>query len=212
MMPSRRAAAALLILTAAGVLALTIWIRRTTAFPEGRPSAPARPAAAALTERAAVDFYARRYEAAARSCREALESMPRYTAASLLLADVYAQSGRSDEALSLALAAVDPQGGPRERAVLGRVFAAAGKRDEALRIAELLARDSVSATDGALAFDVGLIYAALDMRDPAFRFFESAADKRDPALIHIRVDPRLDALRGDPRYLALLAKLKLQPE
>jgi tetratricopeptide (TPR) repeat protein len=210
MMPSRRAAAALLILTAASIVAITLWIRRTSASHAGRPSVPA--AAAALMERAEADFYARRYEDAARSCRDALESTPRNTAASLLLADVYVQSGRGDEALSMALAAVDPQGDPRDRAGLGRAFAADGKRDEALRIAESLARDPVSATDGALAFDLGLIYAALDMREPAFRWLEAAAAKRDPALLRLRVDPRLDALRGDPRYLALLAKLNLPAE
>ena len=210
MMTSRRAAAALLILTAAGIVGITVWLRRTTATPERRPDSPAYPAGtAALLERARTDFFARRYEEAARGCREALEQAPRLTAASLLLADVYAQTGRGVEGLSLALAAVDPQGDPRDRAGLARAFAAAGKKDEALRIGERLARDPRAASDGALAFDLGLIYAALEMREPAFRWFEAAAAKRDPALNRLRVDPRLDALRGDPRYLALLAKLDL---
>lgn len=196
---------------AAAALAAFAVVRFGLLRPADVPGARASDAAR-LTERARADFYARRFDSVARLCREALAAAPRETAAALLLADAYAQSGRKDEALAQALAAVDPQGAVRDRAGLGRVFAAAGKRDEALRIAEPLAADPSAAADGALAFDLGLIYAALDAREQAFRWLATAAAAGVPGLGHLRDDPRLDALRGDPRYLDLLAKLKTPGE
>jgi len=167
--------------------------------------------AAALTERARADFYARRYEDAEALCRKALESAPRDEAASLLLADVYGLMNRPAEGLSLVLAAVDPQGPPRGRAGLARAFAAAGKRDEALRIVARLVPATAASPDGSLAFDLGLIFASLGMREEAFRWLETAAAARAPALRHLRDDPRLDALRGDSRYLDLVKKLDSPP-
>ena len=44
----------------------------------------------------------------------------------------------------------------------------------------------------------------LGNKDEAFRWLERAYQARHAHLIHIKVDPRLDPLRSDPRFQDLL--------
>lgn len=51
--------------------------------------------------------------------------------------------------------------------------------------------------------------ALLGERDRAFEQLERALDARDPLMLfELRLDPLLDSLRGDPRYMALLRRLE----
>jgi hypothetical protein len=48
-------------------------------------------------------------------------------------------------------------------------------------------------------------------RDEAFRWLDRAVEVRDPHVVPLRCYPPLAALRADPRYGSLLAKLRLAP-
>jgi len=52
-------------------------------------------------------------------------------------------------------------------------------------------------------------YAQIGKRDRAFEVLSRAIDTRVPVVSYIMVDPRLDSLRGDPRFNALVARLEL---
>jgi hypothetical protein len=56
-----------------------------------------------------------------------------------------------------------------------------------------------------IAFD----YADLGEKDKAFAWLEKAYAEKSNNLTHIRMDPRMDNLRSDPRYVALLKKMGL---
>jgi DNA-binding winged helix-turn-helix (wHTH) protein/tetratricopeptide (TPR) repeat protein len=56
---------------------------------------------------------------------------------------------------------------------------------------------------------LALYYAQLGEKDRAFALLDQAIDSRIPVVSYIMVDPRLDALRGDPRFNALVARMKL---
>jgi serine/threonine-protein kinase len=49
-------------------------------------------------------------------------------------------------------------------------------------------------------------------RDAAFSWLDQAVADHDSSLIHLKGDPFLAGLRGDPRYRALLARLRLPPD
>jgi len=155
-------------------------------------------------------YWARRYEQAVATHRRTLKADPRFTRAHLGLAFAYLQQSKADEALAEGLAAVDPQTDSVEAAELGYVFAAAGKKDQALKIADRLAgQDGRAAARPGLAYPLGVICAALGMRDPAFAWFEKAYAGDSPEIAVFKIDPRLDDLRGDPRYLDLVKRLKI---
>jgi hypothetical protein len=52
-------------------------------------------------------------------------------------------------------------------------------------------------------------YLALDQPDEALRLLEQAERERDPGILWLSVDPRVDILRGDPRFTALLSRIGL---
>jgi Flp pilus assembly protein TadD len=54
------------------------------------------------------------------------------------------------------------------------------------------------------------VYAALGDKDRALTWLETAYDDRDSWLTVANADPSFDALRGEPRFRAILAKIRLQ--
>jgi hypothetical protein len=55
---------------------------------------------------------------------------------------------------------------------------------------------------------MALIHTGLGERDEAFRWLDMALEERSAWLAYVRVDPRLDYLRPDPRFQDLLERMK----
>jgi TolB-like protein/Tfp pilus assembly protein PilF len=157
-----------------------------------------------------VLFYARRYDEAIAIYRKALELDPDFSAGQSDLARALEHSGRVDEAIrgyerAIALAGssmADPSIG------LANACAAAGRRDEALAVLDELKRrrDRQYVSPWGLAS----IYARLGERETALEWLECAYDEHDSTLVWIKVHPRFDALRAEPRFIALVRKMGLQ--
>lgn len=62
---------------------------------------------------------------------------------------------------------------------------------------------------GDCPFQIAEVYAWRRELDRAFEWLERAYALPDPGLIHVKANPLLRNLRGDPRYRALLKKMKL---
>jgi hypothetical protein len=60
-----------------------------------------------------------------------------------------------------------------------------------------------------LTYAVALIYAGLGKVDNAFMWLERAYENRSGAMGTMRVDPKLDRLRSDARFTAILKKMGL---
>jgi len=58
-------------------------------------------------------------------------------------------------------------------------------------------------------FGAGLVYTGLGEKDEAFRSLEKAVDLRAPLITLLKVDPRFDSLRQDPRFPNLLRRMDL---
>ena len=52
-----------------------------------------------------------------------------------------------------------------------------------------------------------MIYVGLGDKDQAFSWLQKALDERSTWVMYYRVEPRLDPLRADPRFAALLQKI-----
>jgi hypothetical protein len=57
--------------------------------------------------------------------------------------------------------------------------------------------------------DIAYIRLACRDREGALQAFARAMDERDPSLVWLGVDPRVDSLRPDPRFAAMLKQLGL---
>ena len=65
-----------------------------------------------------------------------------------------------------------------------------------------------AALGDAASYQYGQIYTQLGDADRAFAAFDKAVEVRDPGLLYLKRDPFLDPLRRDPRFAALLTRLK----
>jgi len=57
---------------------------------------------------------------------------------------------------------------------------------------------------------IGLIHAVLGDKDGAFVWLEKAYQARSDNLLFLKVDPKYDNLRSDPRFSDLVRRLNLQ--
>jgi serine/threonine-protein kinase len=157
-----------------------------------------------------VFFYARRYDEAIAQCRRTLELNAGFYPAHLYLGQAYEQEKLYAEAISEYQKAIAlEQGNPALAANLARVYAATGKRTEALKIIsqlrEPLKRRYVSSCL------IAPIYAALGDPGRAFQWLEKAYQERDSQLAYLKVAPGFDSLRSDPRYQDLLRRMNFPP-
>jgi tetratricopeptide (TPR) repeat protein len=151
---------------------------------------------------------ARQYDLAREMLRRALPADssapgPYYHAALLAAA-----TGKYPDALAeLRRPMTDAPDSVRLEAERARILALAGRRDEAivvLRGLEQLARQRYVSP-----YALACIAAALGDDRQAFRWLDAAVRDRIGNLADARVDPRLDPLRSDRRFAALLGRLAL---
>jgi hypothetical protein len=60
------------------------------------------------------------------------------------------------------------------------------------------------------AWGIAAVHASLGEVDEAFRWLDIAVEERASGLILLRVHPRLDPIRSDPRYLPLVRRVGLE--
>jgi DNA-binding winged helix-turn-helix (wHTH) protein/TolB-like protein/Tfp pilus assembly protein PilF len=155
--------------------------------------------------KANVLFVAGSYPEAIQESRKALATdMP---LAHLTLGRSLAQLGQYGEALrELETAREKLQGDWRVLGDLAYLYAIAGQPDQARRLTDDIARRRNRGYFPALPIALG--YTALRDANSAFTFLNQAVEDRSPEL-WLKADPRFHALRPDPRYSTLLAKMRL---
>ena len=87
-------------------------------------------------------------------------------------------------------------------------LAKSGKRAEARAVLKELLK--LSATKYVPPYNIALIYNALEMRDNAIEWLEKGYEQRDPKMTFLKVEPKWNNLRGDPRFIDLMERMKLQ--
>ena len=90
---------------------------------------------------------------------------------------------------------------------LGHVYAVSGKRERALRVMDDLTR--VAQTRHVSPQYLALVQTGLDNKNEALALLEMSFEQHEAPLALLKVDPRWDPLRGDPRFQQLLHALSL---
>jgi serine/threonine protein kinase len=144
-------------------------------------------------------FEARQYDQAIEQLQKTIELDPNFGPAHAYLAEVYLQKRMYHEATAENLG--DTLG-------IARIYGLSGRKSEALRFLPEL-REGVKHM-GVSAFEMALVYAALEERDEAFAFLERAYAERSEQLTYLNVEPGFDSLRPDPRFQDLLRRVGLQ--
>src|SRR2546423_1780579 len=86
----------------------------------------------------------------------------------------------------------------------GHAYAKSGRKDEAHKlIAELKEQ---STTRYVASYWIAVIHAGLDEKDEAFVWLEKAYQERSWWLVWIKMDPIVDSLRSDARFIDLMRR------
>ncbi len=154
-------------------------------------------------------YLIRRYEQAESVLKSLVAEDPKLQIGHAYLGLVYEQMGRSREAVEEFRTATRVGESTEALAQLGHALAVAGEREEAIRVLGQL--EKMSASQYVNPFSVGLIHAGLGDLDQSFAWFDRAVEDRCEWISIMAVDPRLDGLRDDPRFQALLKRVGIAP-
>ncbi len=91
---------------------------------------------------------------------------------------------------------------------LAEIYAAAGRKKDAEKIVlEIEEGKDLSGNDHR---GMALVYAALEENDKAFLWLEKSYEKHEESLCSLKIDPKMDPLRSDPRFNVMLKKIGLE--
>jgi tetratricopeptide (TPR) repeat protein len=152
---------------------------------------------------------ARRYTEAVAQEDKTLELDPKAQVPRWIKGMALGQLGRFDEAAAEFGKVLEKNpDGAHVLGSLGYVNARAGRHSEAKRVLtrllELSKHEDVS-------FFVALVYAGLGENQPALDWLEKAVAARSGSIRYLKVEPRLDSVRGEPRYRNLMLQVGLRP-
>lgn len=156
-----------------------------------------------------VLYFARDYAKAIDQCRKALELDPNSPGAF----DCIGSSELAQDALASSIAAFQKSAAlsndePVRLAGLGRAYALAGKKSDAVKVLRQLGAASRQAY--LPPYYSAAIYAALGEKDEAFAWLDKALAERDTYMPWLKVDAAMDPLRGDPRFARCLERVGLR--
>jgi tetratricopeptide (TPR) repeat protein len=133
---------------------------------------------------------------------------PNFGVAYTALGHVYQQKGMYKEAIAAVKKGIKLSGSlPLWTAVLGALYAAAGKKDEALKVIEEL--NEVSQQRYLPPMGMAICYMVLNKKELVFEWLEKAYQQRDGFLVYVNLYPVFDPLRSDPRFQSFLRRLNL---
>lgn len=166
-------------------------------------------------------YFARRYDLTVQQSRKSLELAPEFPWAHYDLGLVYERTGRAREAIQEFMKAEELLGMSQDRlAELRKAYQKSGEKGywrkslEFCRKASTEARKFASTSGyGSCDYIQNADMAAMQVRlgdfNAAFESLESGYTKHEAGLVYLKVDPRWDDLRSDPRFQNLLRRVGL---
>ena len=155
-----------------------------------------------------ICFFARQHDQAIAHLERTVEMDQYFALAHWLLGLNYEQKDMLPEAVAaFQRAAALYREMPSSLTALAHVLAQSGKRDEALRVLEMVLQ--LAETRYVSSHSVATIYVALGQRSDAIEWLNRACDECSNWLIWLNVDARFDELRGDAGFQAVLRRVGL---
>jgi DNA-binding winged helix-turn-helix (wHTH) protein/TolB-like protein/tetratricopeptide (TPR) repeat protein len=152
-------------------------------------------------------FYAGRDAEAIDQLQKTFEIDSNFWIAHIILARVYIRQNRFAEAVAETKKAGEFSGGNSEATSLsGYASAKAERRDDALAMLKELQSNQRYIP----SYNIALINNGLGNREEALNQLEKAFKERDARMMLIKIEPKWDNLRNDPRFIDLLRKMNFE--
>jgi len=158
-----------------------------------------------LTNIAWALYIAGKHDQALVQIRTVIERDPTFARAYLTLGEILQEQGKYEESIAAFQNIRQLSQDPLADMAIGHVYATAGRKAEALKVAtELEAKVREKQVS---PFLPAVVYAGLNDKDKAFYWLERAYQERANWLILIKVGRRMKNLHGDPRFDDLLKRI-----
>ena len=152
--------------------------------------------------------YRRDYEAALEQCDHTIELNPHFSPAYWTLGVIQEQRRDLDEAIAAFQRAIDlSPNSPRMHAALARTLALSGRKPDAL--ASLRKVDAIARQRYVSPMEFAAVRFALDQPELGFRALSKACEDRAFDVLALKVDPRFEPLRDEPRLKTILRDVGL---
>jgi len=155
-------------------------------------------------------YYARDFDRAIEQFQKTLELDSNFPPPYQFLPAAYEQKGRYEEAITAFQKPISLKRGSEwlhSLAGLGHVYALSGKKAEARGVLDELKEQSRQQYVPANC--MALVYAGLGEEDQAFAWLEKAYEEHSFQMQWLKVEPRWDSLRSDPRFADLVRRVGL---
>ncbi|HEV7642484.1 MAG TPA: winged helix-turn-helix domain-containing protein [Pyrinomonadaceae bacterium] len=152
--------------------------------------------------------FARQFENAAEKAQTLIDIQPYFWGGHWSLGYCCTEMGKYREALRHYKKAAEMDSSPMISSAMATAYALSGEKDKARELLDEL--KEAEKTGYVPPYYMAMIHAALDEADEAFICLDKAFEMRDSSLSALKVDSRLDGLRKDKRFKALVKKLGLK--
>jgi tetratricopeptide (TPR) repeat protein len=154
-------------------------------------------------------YFARRYDRAIEELRKVAELDPSFDTAYWGLGLCLEQAGDPLGAVAQfeKASAMTQESNPNALSALGHAYALAGRRSDALRILDRLA--ALAKKRYVPSYYGATVHVALGDKASALDLLERSYEERSTLLGYLKMDPRFDSLRPEPRFRALLSRIGL---
>jgi serine/threonine-protein kinase len=153
-------------------------------------------------------FQAHKYDQAEDQAQKALEIEPSFWITHIVLGKVYLQKAMYSEALIEFQKARQFSGGNTEAtSLMGYTYATSGDRTQAQKMLSELKEPSGNRYMS--AYNIALVHLGIGERNQALDWLDKAYQDRDVRMVLLGVDPKWEVLVSEPRFTALLQRLKL---
>jgi adenylate cyclase len=150
-------------------------------------------------------FFKRDLETALDLALQTAEQDPYFGGAYWIMGLIHEHSGAFDKAIAcLEKADQLTPVNPRVMSATGRALALSGKTEAAIKM--LASLDELSRQRYVSPLEPALVLFGLDQADRAFERLSHSLQYPSFGLMHLRVDPRFDGLRDDPRFSQFLGR------
>ena len=150
-------------------------------------------------------YLAREYDHSIAQSRKALEMFPNFFLPHMALGSALFQKGDYSTGIEELEKAKAMEPTPPSIGILGYAYAKSGRKDEARKLLAELKEQSKQRF--VASYWIALIYVGLDEKDEAFAWLEKAYQERSWWLVWIKMDPMVDSLRSDARFIDLMRRI-----
>lgn len=150
-----------------------------------------------------------RNDEALKILQSTVEMEPKFWLAWLFMTRIYLQNEMYDEAIEAATKGRDlTRGNAEATATIAYAYARSGRSKQAGEILKEL--ENRARTEYVSSYARAQIYTGLGEKGRALDLLEKAHDDKDALMVFLKVEPKWDTLRAEPRFIELMRRMNLQ--